>query len=280
MRYNMAIIEKFKNTYDKVKSSIKESIFSKNKSIIRFSEFNKKSFLKKISITTFINMLFTLPFVILFSTPDFSGFQHASQFLFSFFSVFFISNLFGYSLLNLISFGFEKFKNKFFPKFQPAFTVKDDEIKPEYFPSGIMNRIREFFISTFSIATSFIPFLFLATLVLAITGIGDDNFSTFNFLSILELDAIMLVTLTTITSLTTYSFKSLFYLKNKLNSFINRKKENLEENKKEEPYVPKRSFPAEEFAVSLHQDFKKSNDINAYEELKVMTKDLPQKSKE
>ena len=276
----MAIIDKVKNTYQKIKSSIKESIFSKNKSLIRFSEFNKKPFSQKVLLTTFINMLFTVPFVILFSTPDFSGLQYALQFMFSFFSVFMIANIFTFSGLKLFSLFYKKLKNKISPEFQPAFTVKDDESKPEYFPKGFMNRIKEFFISTFSIAASFIPFLILVTIILSFFGI-ESNLSTFNFSSILELDAIMLITLTTVTSLTTYSFTTLFLLKDKLLKLIQKKKEEQKDNKQEEePYIPKRAFPAEEFAVSLHQDFKKSHDINAYEELKVMTKEIPQKQKE
>jgi hypothetical protein len=72
---------------------VKLDVFIINDSYILYPQIYKKSFLKKVSITTFINMLFTLPFVILFSTPDFSGFQHASQFLFSIFKIFFLLTL-------------------------------------------------------------------------------------------------------------------------------------------------------------------------------------------
>lgn len=276
----MAIIEKIKNNYDKIKNSIKESIFSKNKSIIRFSEFNKKSTIHKISITTFVNMLFALPAVIIFSTPDINGIHHALQSLSTFFSVFLFANLLTFSGIKLISYLIQKYKDKFFPKFQPAFTVKEDETKAEYFGSGFINRIKEFFVSTFSVAASFIPFLLLATIAISLFNIVEGGLSSFNFLSLIELDAILLITLTTVTSLTIYSFKGLLCLKDKLFKILNKKDEELKETKQEESYVPKRAFPAEEFAVSLHNDFKKSNDINAYEELKVMTKELPVKTKD
>lgn len=266
-----------KNKYNHVKNYLKESIFSKNKSILCISDFSKKSTIKKILTFTSVNLFVLLPYILWVSSSNRISIS-IPLLITSFTSVLLLSNTLFFTTTKIIS--------SLLHTFRPKVSVTDSllkkstdnlEIKAQYFEKGFMGRIKEFFIATGSVATSFIPFIVLTNIILLSYFIQhshllsmDKSFFT-NPINYLRIDGVILIFLTTLTTGSIYSFRALSFFKKVLLKALKAKKD-TEENKND-PSLNNNSpsqkiFPVEEFIPSLSQEFKKSHDINIYNEIK------------
>lgn len=264
----MSLTTKIKEKYNTLKESLKETLFSKNKSIICISEFSKKSTFKKIITFTSVNLFILVPYIVWFATE--------SHFVTNI-PLIIASFLLVFSLANTLFFLGAKFLNILFSRFIKTKSETDLlllksaenlEIKPEYFNDGIIGKIKEFFIATGSIATSFIPFILFTNIILLFSLSHSDTAFFSNPINYLKIDSIILLFLTTLTTSSIYGLRFLSFIQKTI--FQSFTKEKSKENiiNPEDSKQPLKSFPIEEFIPSLSKEFKKSNDINIYSEMK------------
>lgn len=277
----MNLTDSIKNKFSSLKESLKSSIFSKNKSIIRVSEFSKQSTFKKIISFTAVNMFVIFPYLFWFAY-----FGH----VFSWMTMIVPTFLFGFLVSNSLFFGAGKILSSFWSLFKKKEPKQDSLIinwndnqtqqsQPEYFPKGFIGKIKEFFTAVGSVACSFIPFLFVMNIVLFFNSlihsvVIDVGFASFSgFFNYLKIDSVLLLLFTTLTVSSIYGFKLLSFLKRVLLKALSAQK-NKENNHAEnqqpstENYKPQRSFPVEEFIPSLNKDFRKNHNIDSYQEVK------------
>lgn len=270
------------NKYGQIKESLKEAIFSKNKSIIHISDFSKKSMIKKILIFTSVNLFVLIPYVFWFATASKFAFS-IPLIIVSFTSVLLLSNTLFFTSAKIISslinlFSNNKAKKEITPVLINPQASQDVVLETEYFEKGFIGKIKEFFVATASVATSFLPFILFTNLLLFSYFLQSYNLfridmSFFsNPLNYLRIDSVILLFLTTLTTGSIYGLKLISFLKKVFIKALIAKKETDNTSKdlksNAQDYKSQRGFPIEEFIPSLSKEFKKDNGINAYEEMK------------
>ena len=270
----MSLSESIKNKYTQVKSTLKAAIFSKNKSIIRISEFSKKSTFSKILTFSTVNMLVVIPYIFWFSATGKLMFGLPLVLIFFAFSLFF-ANLLFFGGLKLISSIINLFKKK--KDNALDFNASKNEPtkeEPQYYENTFMGKIKEFFIATGSIATSFLPFILMTNFAFI-----SYYFHNFNYLNIdisflanplnyLRIDSVILIFMTTLATGSVYGIRFLAFLKRVLFRAKAAQENQEVYHNNAEPYKAKRAIPSEEFIPSLSAEFKKTHEIHAYEEMK------------
>lgn len=277
----MSLTDSIKNKVSSLKESLKAAIFSKNKSIIRISEFSKKSILTKVLTFTAVNMFIVIPYFIWFASIG-NLLPWLTMIIPTFFFGFFISNALFFGTSKIISSLFSLFKKKESKEVPLIINWNEpqkEQFQAEYFPKGFMNRIREFFITAGSVATSFVPFLIVMNIVLFLNSlthsvIFDVDFAMFsNAFNYLKIDSVLLVLFTTLTVASIYSVRALNLLKRIFMRALaaQKTKHNTQivtSQTSGDSYKSQRSFPVEEFIPSLSKEFRKTHHIQAYEEAK------------
>lgn len=277
----MSLTDSIKNKVSSLKESLKAAIFSKNKSIIRISEFSKKSILTKALTFTAVNMFVVIPYFIWFASVG-NLLPWLTMIVPTFLFGFFISNALFFGTGKFISSLFSIFKKKESKEVPLIINWNEpqkEQIPAEYFPKGFMNRIREFFIASGSVATSFVPFLFVMNIVLFINSLThavtfDLGFGVFSsFFNYLKIDSVLLVLFTTLTLFSIYGVRALRLLKRVLIRALaaQKGKNNTQITTPQsggESYTPQRSFPVEDFIPSLSSEFRKTHNVQVYEEAK------------
>lgn len=264
----MDLTKTIKEKYNKLKESLKETIFSKNKSIIRISEFSKKSTLKKILTVTSVNLFILIPYIIFLSAAN--NFASTIPLIItSFLFVFLLSNTLFFVGSKLITSFFSRFKqSKSETDLLLMKSTETLEVKSEYFEDSFIGKIKEFFMAVGSVATSFIPFIFFTNLILLFSISKIDTAFFSNPVNYLKIDGIILLFLTTLTTSSIYGLRLLSFIKKIILKSLNKEKNQENIVSPEESKQPKKSFPIEEFIPSLSKEFRKSNDINIYAEMK------------
>lgn len=272
----MSITNSIKNKYDRIKNSLRSSLFSKNKSVVRISEFNKKSTVKKILTFTAINMFITIPYFVWFGSIGKLDLW-LTMIIPSFAFVFLLTNSLFFGAIKTFSYLFKR-RNK--NKEEVPLIInwnepQKDTVEPQYFEKTFIGRIKEMLMATASVATTFIPFLIMTNIILVLyylnhqTYFGiDANFFS-HIVNYLKIDSTLMVLFTTLTTGSIYGVKFLLFMKRVLAKALAAQKHNKTENIDNTPaYTPKRSLPVEDFMPSLSQEFRKHHNINAQEELK------------
>lgn len=272
----MSLSESIKNKYTQVKGALKAAIFSKNKSIIRISDFSKKSTLSKIVTFSIVNMLVVIPYILWFSA--------AGKLMFGL-PLVLVSFAFSLVLANVLFFGSMKVLSSLFGLFNKkkdtaldfnASTNEPTKEEPVYYERTFIGKIKEFFIATGSIATSFLPFILMTNLAIFLYYIHNINYLNMdisffaNPLNYLRVDSVILIFMTTLATGSVYGIRLLAFLKRVLSRAMSAQKpeEVQQEQNNGEPYKAKRFIPGEEFIPSLSKEFKKEHGIEAYQEMK------------
>lgn len=276
----MDLTQTIKNKYNQIKHSLKEAIFSKNKSIIRISYFGNKSMIKKILTFTGVNLFVLVPYMVWFATASKFAFS-IPLIIVSFTSVLLLANtLFfaGVKIITSLSSLFNKKKIETTSVLINPQSNQEPEIKAEYFENGLIGKIKEFFVATGSVATSFLPFILFTNLMLFSYFLQSYNIlhmdmSFFsNPLNYLKIDSVILIFLTTLTTGSIYGIRFVSFLKKVIIRALRAKKDTEDTSKlavsNGEDYKSQRGFPIEDFIPSLSKEFKKANGINVYEEMK------------
>ena len=274
----MQLIEKIKNKYSNIKLSLKESLFSKNKNLLRIKEFDKNSVFKQSFILSSINSIALVPLLIWTATP----YQLLGELLPSlalFFLFFFIINFVYLSLRKVLNSLPSLIFKSFFDKNKSTST--EEITTPQFFDKSLSEKLKEFFTAFASISASYIPLIVLIDVILCTNSLVNlSNVNTFTILkSILEVDFLTLFSLSFINISTLYSFRGIIklgkYIRNKI---TNKPDEITLVSESDVEYKPQRSFPAKEFSLSLSEEFKKTHHIeNIYDDLKSETQQINKK---
>lgn len=257
----MDITETIKNKYHKIKSSLKEALFSKNKSVANISYFGKQSLSKKIITSFRINLFFLVPFGFFFLSSVYSVLFVLSAFI--------VSNAIFWSSTHFIRYLIKKFRKT--PPTENIVFGGTAEPSPIYFENTFIGKIKEFFMAAGSVTISFLPYmatmniLLLAVYISKYFFFGVNNTEVYQFLLVMMPYVYML--LISLSMIGIYTFKMSSSIHSILTKYLIKQKTEtfIKMNNKQENAV-KKSFPVEEFIPSLSNEFRNQHNVDFYKE--------------